>query len=135
MGLGLSPGCVTGVGSLPFTDPEEAVAFVAEYAPELPFWPQLPRRRPGEGVIAQGLGPLAAFLEPAARPFCWQARPCEGRAFWAALDGEEARLAPNTAAGFFAFERAAQEGRFRWAAALKAQSEGPITLAKDLMKF
>ena len=41
---GLSPGCVTGVGSLPFTDADEAVEFVAKYSPELPFWPQLPLR-------------------------------------------------------------------------------------------
>ena len=33
---GLSPGCVTGVGSLPFVDADLAVEFVAEFSPELP---------------------------------------------------------------------------------------------------
>ena len=33
----LSPGCVTGVGSLPFLDADQAVEFVAEHCPELPF--------------------------------------------------------------------------------------------------
>ena len=33
---GLSPGCVTGVGSLPFIDPDEAVAFVAEQMAQMP---------------------------------------------------------------------------------------------------
>ena len=55
---GLPPGCVTGVGSLPFVDADEAVEFVAEFSPELPFWPQLPMRAAGEGVIAQGMGAL-----------------------------------------------------------------------------
>ena len=46
---GFSPGCVTGVGSLPFIDADEAVEFVAQYSPELPFWPQLPSAPPGRG--------------------------------------------------------------------------------------
>lgn len=129
MGFLLPPGCVSGVGSLPFADPLEAVAFVAEHSPVLPFWPQLPCRHLGEGVIAQGLGPLAALLEPAARPYCWQLRSGETRAFAAGLDGDDACLIPATAAGFFAFEAAFREGHFPIAAAVKAQLEGPVTLA------
>lgn len=34
----------TGIGSLPLTDPDEAVALVLRYLPEAPFWPQLPKR-------------------------------------------------------------------------------------------
>lgn len=129
MGILLPPGCVTGVGSLPFADPHEAVQFVVDYSPVLPFWPQLPCRHPGEGVIAQGLGPLAALLEPAAKPYCWQLRSGKARAFTAGLDGEDACLIPATAAGFFDFEAAFRAGRFPRAAAVKAQSEGPVTLA------
>lgn len=129
MGILLPPGCVTGVGSLPFADPHEAVQFVADHSPVLPFWPQLPCRHPSEGVIAQGLGPLAALLESAAKPYCWQLRSGEARAFAAGLDGEDACLIPATASGFFAFEAAFRAGRFPRAAAIKAQSEGPVTLA------
>lgn len=129
MGISLPPGCVTGVGSLPFTDPHRAVRFVAEYSPALPFWPQLPKRHPGEGVIAQGLGALAAFLEPAAKPFCWQLRPGIAQNFSAALDADDACLVPATAAGFFAFEAAVRAREFPDAVAIKAQSEGPATLA------
>ncbi len=35
-------GAVTGIGSLPFTNPAEAVAFVETHSPELPFCPQPP---------------------------------------------------------------------------------------------
>ena len=129
---GLSPGCVTGVGSLPFTDAGEAVEFVAEYSPELPFWPQLPLRDPGEGVIAQGMGSLLEYLEPADQKYCWSVRSGAAAAFAAALERADARLRPETAAGFFALERAIQSGRFPGAKAAKAQLEGPATLAHCL---
>jgi hypothetical protein len=129
LAAGLPPGCVTGVGSLPFLDADEAVEFVAEHCPELPFWPQLPRRTAGEGVIGQGMGALIEYLEPSARPYCWSVRSGAGPAFEAALDGPAAGLSPETAAGFFALERAIGTGRFPAARAVKAQLEGPATLA------
>jgi hypothetical protein len=130
MGVVLPSGCVTGVGSLPFTDPNEAVRFVAAHSPLLPFWPQLPNRQAGEGVIAQGLGSLAPFLEPAAKPYCWQLRAGAAQRFAAALDSDDACLIPATAAGFFSFEAAFRAGEFPEAVAVKAQSEGPATLAQ-----
>lgn len=39
---------VTGIGSLPHTDPVAAIAFVARQSPQIPFWPQLPQRGPQE---------------------------------------------------------------------------------------
>jgi hypothetical protein len=129
---GLSPGCVTGVGSLPFLDADEAVGFVAEHCPELPFWPQLPRRTSGEGVIGQGMGMLIEYLELSSRPYCWSVRGGAGPAFEAALEGDDAGLNPETAAGFFALERAIESGQFPAARAVKAQIEGPATLAHCL---
>lgn len=46
-------GLATGIGSLPYKDPGEAVNFILSCTPELPFWPQLPRRDPREGMTAQ----------------------------------------------------------------------------------
>ena len=129
---GVSPGSVTGVGSLPFIDADEAVEFVAEYSPALPFWPQLPLRAAGEGVIPQGMGSLIEFLEPAHRPYCWAVRSGAAAALAAALEGGDAGLNPKTAAGFFALERAIEAGRFPEARAVKAQLEGPATLAHCL---
>ena len=43
---------VTGVGSLPHTDPEEAAAFVLATA-TLPYLPQLPNRHPEERMLVQ----------------------------------------------------------------------------------
>jgi len=35
----LPQGQVTGIGSLPHHDPEDAVRFIAEHSPTIPFWP------------------------------------------------------------------------------------------------
>lgn len=40
----LSPFSATGVGSLPHTDPEKALRIVLDRLPDVPYWPQLPRR-------------------------------------------------------------------------------------------
>ncbi len=43
----------TGIGSLPHHDPEEALQFVVKNFPEIPFWPQLPKRGFRENMYAQ----------------------------------------------------------------------------------
>ena len=52
-----------GVGSLPHTDEEVALDFVERHFREIPFWPQLPRRRPADGMIRQFLGPGFDYFE------------------------------------------------------------------------
>lgn len=51
-------GVATGIGSLPFTDPEKAVAFVFKHFAEIPHWPQMPRRGNQEYFVLQFLRPL-----------------------------------------------------------------------------
>ncbi len=43
----------TGIGSLPFADADTAVDRVLAACPAIPFWPQLPRRDPREGMLTQ----------------------------------------------------------------------------------
>ncbi|MCC6338531.1 MAG: hypothetical protein IT197_00970 [Acidimicrobiia bacterium] len=54
----LRAGVTTGIGSLPHTDPAAAAALSLELTPGLPFAPQLPRRTPWEGMVAQWAGAL-----------------------------------------------------------------------------
>lgn len=61
-GLVTADGAVTGVGSLPLADVEEAVRFVAAHTPEVPFWPQLPAA--GEGMLRPPQGHPGAAFEP-----------------------------------------------------------------------
>ncbi len=41
---------ITGIGSFPFTDIDEAIDLIFETCPEVPFWPQLPKRAPYENM-------------------------------------------------------------------------------------
>jgi hypothetical protein len=49
----LRPGGVTSIGSLPHRDADAASEFVLKHTPALPAAPQLPRRSPLEGMVAQ----------------------------------------------------------------------------------
>jgi hypothetical protein len=46
-------GLATGIGSLPYDDAEQALESIFFYFPEMPFWPQLPKRDPRESMVAQ----------------------------------------------------------------------------------
>jgi len=49
-----NPNCrATGIGSTPHTDPTTAVDFVLKTFPDIPFWPQLPRRTFKENMYVQ----------------------------------------------------------------------------------
>jgi len=51
-----TPNCsYTGIGSLPFKDPQTAVTAVLDNFPEIPFWPQLPKRDLREEMYFQYL--------------------------------------------------------------------------------
>jgi methionine synthase II (cobalamin-independent) len=49
----LRAGTVTSIGSLPHRDADSAASFVLRHHPTLPAAPQLPRRSPLEGMVAQ----------------------------------------------------------------------------------
>jgi methionine synthase II (cobalamin-independent) len=47
-------GCLpTAIGSMPHVNPDEACATVMKYLPDIPAWPQLPRRSPVENMVMQ----------------------------------------------------------------------------------
>jgi len=46
-------GLATGVGSLPHKDADAALDLIFRYTPQVPFWPQLPKRDIREGMVAQ----------------------------------------------------------------------------------
>src|SRR5260370_35970687 len=57
-------GAVTGIGSLPLTSVPSAIQSVAEFSPEVPFWPQLPQLSVSESAIGHGLSCLVDLIEP-----------------------------------------------------------------------
>ncbi|MFA4984753.1 MAG: hypothetical protein WC559_05585 [Candidatus Omnitrophota bacterium] len=46
-------GLATGIGSLPYQEADKALDIIFKYLPEVPFWPQLPRRDIREGMSVQ----------------------------------------------------------------------------------
>jgi methionine synthase II (cobalamin-independent) len=46
-------GLATGIGSLPHKDAQGALDLIFKYCPQVPFWPQLPKRDIREGMLAQ----------------------------------------------------------------------------------
>ncbi len=54
MSARLEFGCLpTAIGSMPHTNPDEACSIIMKYLPDIPIWPQLPKRSPKENMITQ----------------------------------------------------------------------------------
>jgi len=125
-------GAVTGIGSLPLTSVASAICSVAQFSPEIPFWPQLPRISAQESAIGQGLDVVAHLIEPRSGGYGYQVK--EGRidSLVALLHRSNGELTSANAAGFGAFEEALSSGLFNSAVAVKGQVEGPITLSAYL---
>jgi hypothetical protein len=59
---GLTPLAATGIGSVPFTDPEETVALIFDTMPQLPYWPQMVQLGYLEDMTAQSARGLPGLL-------------------------------------------------------------------------
>ena len=125
----------TGIGSLPHTDPAEAVQAVFDSAPDLPYWPQLPKRSPAEGMNEQA---LAGF--PGLRVEGAKLRHVQDEAFFlgvekvfAAYEAGQAELAalpPSSASAFEPFAKAVRKRSVRQA---KGQLAGPVTVGMAVL--
>src|SRR5260370_38726633 len=122
-------GPVPGIGSLPLTSITSAIRSVAEFSPEVPFWPQLPRLSERESAIGQGLGILADLIEPRNEGYGYQVK--EGRidSVLETLHRSTGELTPANAAGLGALEEPVSSGLFRSAVAVQGHMEGPIRLS------
>lgn len=130
-----SPPLVTTLGSLPFVDPESALAVVRRTSPAFPTWPQLSQRSPqerfGQSVIrilpgalpTDGGGRLLAIPE-GVQLTDWDAGLHRAR------EAEEALS--RQAAGYTAFREALSAGQFGIRPRVKSPLPGPITLASLL---
>jgi hypothetical protein len=126
-------GAVTGVGSLPFVAPGEAIDFIAQHCPAVPFWPQLRRLSAREAMIPQTLGPLFRHVAAVRGEYAYAVPAARVDRFLSSLERADARFDPAHAAGFYAFLEACGQGRFPAARALKGQAMGPVTVACSLV--
>jgi hypothetical protein len=123
---------ITGIGSLPFASTTSAIEAVADFSPEIPFWPQLPQLSEREGVIGQGLGLVTDLIEPRSKGYGYQVKDGKIDSVLAILHRSNGQLPLANAAGFGVFEKALAGRFFPSAVAVKGQIEGPITLAAYL---
>jgi hypothetical protein len=123
---------VTGIGSLPLTSATSAIRSVAEFSPEVPFWPQLPQLSQQESIVGQGLAIVENLIEPRNEGYGYQAKEGQIDSVLEILHRSSGELTAANAAGFGAFEKALSSGLFGSALAVKGQIEGPITLSAYL---
>jgi len=128
----VAAGAVTGIGSLPLTSVTSAVRAVAEFSPEVPFWPQLPQLSQQESIVSQGLGVVENLIAPRNEGYGYQVKAGQLDSVLEILHRSSGELTPANAAGFGAFEEALSSGLFGSAIAIKGQIEGPITLSAYL---
>jgi len=130
---GLIPLAATGIGSVPFADPQETVALILETMPQIPYWPQMVQLGYLEDMTAQAARGLPALkvdvrrrtvgLDPDA-----PRDEALARFYEVVLAGDLTAFAfeEPDARGFFALLKAvASQGSP--GPALKGQLSGPVT--------
>ncbi len=126
------PYCLpTALGSLPYGDPGAACDLILSYLPEIPVWPQLPKRSPLENMYVQYFHRLPGAVLEGDRIFVdTEDHVGQGleQLYGDYLSGNTAGydLNPQAAAGLFEMRR--QWGRLSTAPyAVKGQVTGPIS--------
>jgi len=126
------PNCrATGVGSTPHNDSATAVDFTLQTFPDVPYWPQLPRRTFRENMYVQFSQHLPGVCVEDEEERIWVELNDdwleEAEPFYAAfLEEDPARfaLSPEYAAGLYEL---LQRGPLEGAWAIKGQVTGPIS--------
>jgi len=126
----------TGIGSLPFTDPNAAVRFVLESGPDIAFWPQLPRRTAAEKMIPQYAEYMPCVRwDETKKDFVLDIsdKYAELEEFYGkylAEDSSGFEFSENSAAGFYAFIKALETREVP--PSLKGQITGPVTFTTGI---
>jgi hypothetical protein len=138
---GLTPLAATGIGSVPFADPQETVALILETLPQIPYWPQMVQLGYLEDMTAQAARGLPALKVDVAHRTVGMDPDLPrdealARFYEVVLSGDLTAFAfeEQEAQGFFALLRTvASQGSP--GPALKGQLSGPVTftgVVKDL---
>jgi len=129
-------GLATGIGSLPHKDADEAIDLIFRYLPEIPFWPQLPKRDHRESMVAQyGENlPGMRFIDKAL-VFDGSEKEKELEVFYEHIiagDADYFKMSPGFAAGLHRlYERLEKEdlSKIKY---IKCHITGPFTFAASL---
>ncbi|MHB9095910.1 MAG: uroporphyrinogen decarboxylase/cobalamine-independent methonine synthase family protein, partial [Eubacteriales bacterium] len=146
--MDFKPRCLaTGIGSVPHTDPDEAVKFVMSYFPDIPYWPQLPAKGSKEGFLNQFIGPLTelGLIRSKGDKYFFDTEQQEWGArlarfyelYMAAVEGDDTALnffnfPEDSASGFYAFVKYLETNGVHNAKYIKGQISGPLTVGLAL---
>lgn len=137
----------TGIGSVPYFVPDEALNLIFSYFPELPYWPQLPMRSATEGFLNQFIAPLVelGIVEIKDGKYFFNTEQEEWGArlgrfyelYIAAADGDTQALEffkfpEDSASGFYAFLKHLESNGTGKAKLLKGQISGPLSVGLAL---
>lgn len=125
-------GLATGVGSMPHSNPRDALRVMFENFPTLPYWPQLPKRDFRENMYAQFSENLPGVQMDLAREWLGLVKDdslmAQVEAFYArylADDPDLFAVGPEYAAGLYALRD--QRAALKNAMWIKGQVTGPIS--------
>jgi methionine synthase II (cobalamin-independent) len=130
-------GLATGIGSLPHSDNiDEALDLIFQSIPEIPFWPQLPKRDLREGMVAQYSENIPC-LRVGRDGLFFQARDLdkELELFYERLianDFEYFRIGPDFARGLHAFYKRLEQRGTSGIEFIKCHITGPFTFAASV---
>ena len=121
-------GLPTAIGSLPHTDPRKACSLIAKYLPEIPLWPQLPKRSFLENMYVQYSEGFPGLVLDQNKIYVNLSKGFEKpleKLYAAYLENkiEEFAIGERYAAGLYEFIGHRQEHT----SAVKGQVTGPIT--------
>ncbi len=129
-------GLATGIGSLPFKEPEQALELIFKYIPRAPFWPQLPKRGIREGMVEQYSEGLPG-LKMTDDGLIFDRKSAENglENFYERVISQDIasfRISREYSAGFYAFVEALEKKRASNAEFLKCQVTGPFTFSASI---
>jgi methionine synthase II (cobalamin-independent) len=129
-------GLTTGIGSLPHQDAEQALDLVFNYCPQIPFWPQLPKRHIRESMTAQFSEGLPC-LNMAATGVIFDSRDKDKQLehFYEKIivrDVSYFKISAEYARGLWAFYRRLKAGESGDIKFIKCQITGPFTFAAGI---
>jgi len=129
-------GLATGIGSLPHKDAAEALDLVFKYTPQVPFWPQLPKRDAREAMVAQSSEGLPCLkIKQGQVIFDDTDKEKELEVFYDKIinkDIDYFKISPDFASGLWEFHRRLEHISLDEIKFIKCQLCGPFTFAASI---